>query len=87
MIEIEAGQFAVAHKIDARLFLRVNDDARRIEQRLLGGQRRQPFGKRVGANHCRLDTRFQSHFLLIASLAWYRDHDLSIQLVTYSLAA
>ena len=50
MIDVEAIEFAVGGQIDARLALRVEDDARGIEARLLAGQRRQPVGNGIGAD-------------------------------------
>ena len=71
MIEVEARQFAVADDVDAGLFLGVNDDARGIDQRLFGRQRRQPIGKRIRADHGCLDTRLRSHPISpFGSLAW-----------------
>ena len=58
MVHVEARQFAVADNVDAGLFLRVNDDPGGVEQRLLGGQRGEPIGKRIGADHSGLDAWF-----------------------------
>ena len=46
MIDVEAVEFAVGGQVDARLALRVEDDARGVEARLLAGQRGQPVGNR-----------------------------------------
>ena len=57
MIDVEAVEFAVADEIDAGLLLRVDDDARRVDQRLLGRQRAEPVRKRIGADDGGLDAR------------------------------
>ena len=46
MIDVEAIEFAIGGQIDARLALRVEDDAGGIEPRLLAGQGRQPIRER-----------------------------------------
>ena len=58
MVHVEAREFAVADDVDAGLFLGVDDDTSGVEQRLLGGQRREPIGKRIGADHGGLDPWF-----------------------------
>ena len=55
MIHVEAVELAVAHEIDAGLLLRMDDDARRVDHRLLGRQRAEPVRERIGADDGRLD--------------------------------
>ena len=62
MVHVEAVELAVADEIDAGLLLRVDDDARRVDHRLLGRQRAEPVGKRIRADDGRLDARL-SHRL------------------------
>ena len=57
MVHVEAIELAVADEIDAGLFLRVDDDARCVDHRLLGGQRAEPVRKRIRTDDGRLDAR------------------------------
>ena len=57
MVDVEAVQLAVADQVDAGLLLRVDDDARRVGQRLLGGRGGEPVGQRIGADDGGLDAR------------------------------
>ena len=47
MIHVEPIELAVAYEINAGVLLRVNDDARRVDHRLLGRQRSEPIREGV----------------------------------------
>ena len=57
MIDVEPIELAVADEIDPGLLLRLNNDARRVDQRLLGGQRHQPVRHRVRSDRGGLNAR------------------------------
>jgi hypothetical protein len=61
MVEVEAVELAVADDVDARRFLGGDDDARGVDQSLLGRRRREPVGHRVGADDRGLDSRRSGH--------------------------
>jgi hypothetical protein len=62
MVHVETIELAVTDQIDAGLLLRVDDDPRRVDQRLLGGQRAEPVGKRIGTDDGGLDARAAMRF-------------------------
>ena len=61
MIDVEAIEFAIGGQIDARLALRVEDDAGGIEPRLLAGQGRQPIRNGIAAHGGGEDGGFRRH--------------------------
>jgi hypothetical protein len=70
VVDVEAVQLAVAHQVDAGLFLRIDDHAHRVGERLLGGRGGEPIGQRVGADDGGLDSRHGANCnSLIGSLA------------------
>jgi hypothetical protein len=67
MIDVEPRELAVAHEIDAGALLRMDDDARRVDQRLLGRQGDEPLGHRIGADDGGQDAGLRSIHLVTYS--------------------
>ena len=60
MVDVEPVQLSVRHQVDPRQFLGVEHDRRRVPQRLLAGERRQPVRDRITPDHRRLDLAHRS---------------------------
>ena len=50
MIDVEAVKLAIRRQVDARLALQIENDARGVDERLLAGQRAEPFRDGIGAD-------------------------------------
>ena len=60
MIDVEAVEFAISGEVDAGLALKIEDDARGVDERLFAGQCGKPIRDRIGADRGRQDSRYFS---------------------------
>ena len=71
VIDVEAIELSIADKIDACGFLRTDDGARGVDQRLLGRRRDEPVGHRIRADDgCEDARRSVSHRCGLSGL-WF----------------